>query len=209
MKFSLNNIDAIIFDLGGVILNLDPQQTFESFASITGFSQQELLVYGKNDIFKQYEKGEITSAAFRIGLGELFEIDIANETIDDAWNAMLLDLPVDRLDMIGRLRSNFKTFVLSNTNEIHIAAFDEIVTKATNGNCIADYFNEVYYSHKVGMRKPDVEIFEMVLGRNSLNKSKTLFIDDTLEHIESAKSLGLQTWHLTNQEELFTVFDNG
>lgn len=209
MKFSLNNIDAIIFDLGGVILNLDPQKTFDSLASITGFSQLELVEYGKNDIFKQYEKGEITSAEFRIGLGKLFKIDVANETIDDAWNAMLLDLPVNRLEMIGRLRSSFKTFVLSNTNEIHIAAIDEIVTNATNGNCIANYFNEVYFSHKVGMRKPETEIFEMVLSRNSLDKSKTLFIDDTLEHIKSAKKLGLQTWHLTNQEELFTAFDNG
>ncbi len=209
MKFSLNTIDAIIFDLGGVVLNLNPQKTFDSFAEITGLSNSELTEYENNPLFQQFERGEISSHKFRDGLNNLFQIKIDNQVIDDAWNAMLLDLPNKRLDLIGSLKKKYKTYVLSNTNEIHIAAFDKIVSQTSGGNKIQDYFLEVYYSHKVGMRKPDAEIFEMVIKKNALIPSKTLFIDDTLEHIQSANQLGLQTWHLTNQEELFTVFGNG
>ncbi len=208
-KFALNNIETIIFDLGGVVLNLDPQKTFDAFAAITGLTQKELIEAGEKAAFKQYEKGEISSQDFRLALKNIFNKDIQDQEIDDAWNAMLLDLPKDRLDLIGSLKQKYKTYVLSNTNEIHIAAFDKIVYKTSGGNKIQDYFLEVYYSHKVGMRKPDAEIFEMVIEKNFLHASKTLFIDDTLEHIESAKKVGLQTWHLTNQEELFSIFGNG
>ncbi len=205
MKLLPNNIDTIIFDLGGVILNLDPQKTIEAFANTTGLSTEQLLEHSKEPVFKQYEKGEISSDKFRNGLRDIFNVNVKDSDLDEAWNAMLLDLPLDRLQMIGRLRPKLKTFVLSKTNEIHIAAFDKIVTEATSGRKIQDYFDAVYYSHKVGMRKPNADIFEMVLEKKGLNKSNTLFIDDTSEHIESAKKLGLHTWHLTNQEELFTI----
>lgn len=195
--------------MGGVILNLDPQKTIEAFAKITGFSTEQLIEHSQEPVFKQYEKGEISSEEFRNGLKEIFHVTVKDSALDEAWNAMLLDLPLNRLKMIGRLRPKLKTFVLSNTNEIHIDAFDGIVTQATSGKKIQDYFDTVYYSHKVGMRKPDMEIFEMVVEKNGLKKSNTLFIDDTLEHIESAKKLGLHTWHLSNQDELFTVLSNG
>lgn len=209
MKFSLNTIDAIIFDLGGVVLNLDPEKTVNAFADITGLRQSELVEMGNNNFFKQFERGEISSSQFRNNLNELFNLDIENQVMDNAWNAMLLDLPIERLKLIGGLKDKFKTFVLSNTNEIHSKAFDNTVSEVTGGHRIQEYFEEVYYSYKLGMRKPDTKIFELVITKNNLDCSKTLFIDDTLEHIESANQIGLQTWHLTNQEELFTVFDNG
>jgi len=205
VKLLPNNIDTIIFDLGGVILNLDPKKTIAAFASITDLSAEQLLEHSQKPVFKQYEKGKISSIEFRNGLKKIFDVNVNDSVLDKAWNAMLLDLPLDRLEMIGRLRPKLNTFVLSNTNEIHISAFDKIVAEATSGKKIQKYFDTVYYSHKVGMRKPDAEIFEMVVEKNGLEMSNTLFIDDTLEHIESAKKLGLQTWHLTNQEELFTV----
>lgn len=209
VKFSSDNVNSIIFDLGGVVLNLNPQNTIDAFIKITDLSQDELLAHRSDDVFISFEKGKISPFEFRLGLRNLFNVDVSDNVLDVAWNAMLLDLPMNRLEMIGNLRSNYKTFVLSNTNEIHIAAFDGIVHKTTGGNHIENYFDKVYYSHKVNMRKPDTEIFEMVINNNSLDPTATLFIDDTLEHIESARLLGLQTWHLTNQEELFSAFDNG
>jgi len=208
-KFTLNNIDAIIFDLGGVVLNLDPQKTVDSFEKITGLTQFELVEASKHPAFNQFEKGEISSDEFRQSLKKIFDSHIQDELIDKAWNAMLLDLPNKRLNLIAALKHKYKTYVLSNTNEIHIKAFDKIVCEASSGNKIQDYFLEVYYSHKVGMRKPDAEIFEMVLEKNGLNPANTLFIDDTLEHIEAARKVGLKTWHLTNQEELYSAFGNG
>ena len=208
VKFILNNINAIIFDLGGVILNLNPQNTFDYFAKISNFSDQKLQQISEYPFFKHYEMGEMTSDDFRTELRKIFGKEIGSNVIDAAWNAMLLDIPLKRLELIIALRPKFKTFVLSNTNDIHLIAFDEIVNKVTEGERIESYFDNVYYSCKVGMRKPDPKIFELVLSENKLNRSTTLFIDDTLEHIESAQKLGLQTWHLTNQEELFTVFGN-
>ena len=208
MKFILNNINAIIFDLGGVVLNLNPQNTLNHFAKITNFSEQKMQEISEYPLFRLYEKGEISSDEFRSELKTIFGGDIDDSSIDMAWNAMLLDIPIIRLELISSLRPTFKTYVLSNTNEIHISAFDEIVEGVTGGNRIDSYFDNIYYSCKIGMRKPDPEIFELVLKDNNLNRENTLFIDDTLEHIESAKKLGLQTWHLTNQEELFTVFGN-
>lgn len=195
--------------MGGVVLNLNPQNTIDAFINITGLSQGALLELSANDVFISFEKGRISPFEFRLGLRSLFNVDASDDMLDKAWNAMLLELPLNRLEMIGDLRPNYKTFVLSNTNETHISAFNDIVHKATSGNQIENYFDKVYYSHKVGMRKPDAEIFEMVIHNNSLDPSTTLFIDDTLEHIETAKKLGLRTWHLTNQEELFTAFNNG
>ncbi len=209
VKFLPNNITTIIFDLGGVILNLNPQKTIDAFAKLTGLPTDELLTYVNNDVFRLYEKGEISSTEFRKALKTLFNVSVPDKELDEAWNAMLMDLPLNRLEMIGRLRPRLKTCVLSNTNEIHISEFNKIVREATDGKKIQNYFDAVYYSHKVGMRKPDAEIFKMVLEKNGLVASNTLFIDDTLEHIESAKNLGLYTWHLTNKDELFSVLGNG
>lgn len=209
VKFLSNSINSIIFDLGGVVLNLNPQKTFDSFKKITGLSQDELLVYSTNKVFTSFEKGEISATEFRLGLRDLFNINVSDALLDDAWNAMLLDLPLNRLELISGLQKQYSTFVLSNTNEIHIESFDKTVAQVTDGERIQSFFKEVYYSHQVGMRKPDAEIFEMVIDKNKLVPAYTLFIDDTLEHIESAKKLGLQTWHLTDQEDLFKAFANG
>ncbi len=205
MKFIPNNIKAIIFDLGGVVLNLNPQKTIEAFARLTGYAYTKVAAWADEPLFKQYEKGEISSNQFRNGLRALFRKNLPDSSIDTAWNAMLLDLPLARLQLISSLRPAYQTFVLSNTNPIHIEAFDNIVAQTTGGNRIQTYFDKVYYSHQAGMRKPDAEIFEMVLENHGLAPQHTLFIDDTLEHIQSAASLGLNTWHLINQEELQTV----
>ena len=209
VKLLPKNLEAIIFDLGGVVLNLQLKKTIEAFANLTGISQEKLEELGNNELFKHFETGLISADGFRKELNKLFGSTLDDKAIDKAWNAMLLDLPLERLKMMGGLRSQYKTFVLSNTNEIHIKAFNKIVNATTHGDRIVNYFNAVYYSHQVGMRKPDAEIFDMVLTKNSLKPANTLFIDDTLEHIESANRLGLHTWHLKDQNELFTVFGNG
>lgn len=208
VKLLPKNLEAIIFDLGGVVLNLNPQKTIDAFVLASGLPPEKVAEAGNSKLFKNLEKGLIDTHSFRSELNRLLGTQLQDEEIDMAWNAMLLDLPLDRLLLLSGLRLRYKTFVLSNTNEIHINAFDEIVQKVTGGESIQKYFDNVYYSHQVEMRKPDAEIFEMVLKRNSLHPSKTLFIDDTLEHIESANRLGLHTWHLTNQDELFAVFGN-
>ena len=210
LKFNFSTIKTIIFDIGGVVLNLNIPKSAEAFAQLGGVSTEQVFKsFGANPIFPAFERGEISAEDFRNEIRSLLNPDLTDTDIDLAWNAMLLDLPKDRLNVIAQLKDRFQTVVLSNTNEIHFSVFNNIVSETTGGQSFDKYFNAVYYSHLIGMRKPDKEIFEYVLNRHNLEPSSTLFIDDMLSNTDAANRLGLQTWHLTNQEELITTFNHG
>jgi len=207
LKSILNNLSAIIFDLGGVVLNLQPQLTVNAFSKHAGLSSTEVYArFLSNDCFFAFEKGEIDATTFRIEVRKILQTNISDEQIDESWNAMLLDLPLPRLHMLAALRDNYQTFILSNTNAIHINAFNKIVAETTNGNKIDQFFGKVFYSHNIGMRKPDAEIYDYVIEANNLMPEQTLFIDDMLPNILGAQSVGLKTLHLTNQDDLTEIF---
>ncbi|WP_281616421.1 HAD family phosphatase [Flammeovirga sp. SubArs3] len=193
--------ETIIFDLGGVILNLRYENTLEKFSEIIGkpvepfYTQKE-----QTELFDEYEKGNISSDAFRKGIKELLNEPLTDDQIDEAWNAMLLDLPVERVEMLKEVAKNYRIFLLSNTNDIHIQAFDKIVSD-TLGNDFGDFrglFEKGYYSYEMSDRKPHPSIFEKVVTENNLDKSKTLFIDDSIQHVEGAKKAGLHAHHLSD-----------
>ena len=119
---------------------------------------------------------------------------------------MLLDIPLSRLQMVANLRSKYQLFVLSNTNAIHIETFNRKVAASTNGGIITDYFDKVYYSNELGMRKPDAEIFSFVINENNIKPQETLFIDDMENNIIGAQSVGLRTVHLSDQDYLTELF---
>ncbi|WP_044202204.1 HAD family phosphatase [Flammeovirga sp. OC4] len=190
---------AIIFDLGGVILNLRYENTLEKFAEILNKPVEPFYTKKQQtSLFDDYEKGNITSQEFRLGIRELLDEPITDEQIDLAWNAMLLDLPVERIEMLKELKEKYRIFLLSNTNEIHIDAFNQIVTN-TLGDDFGDFkqlFEKAYYSFEMGDRKPHPSIFETVVAKNNLDKATTLFIDDSIQHVEGAKQAGLHAHHL-------------
>ena len=193
----LKDYRNIIFDFGGVILNLDYQRTIDAFIKIglkdfeNNYSQLQ-----QTDLFDQFERGEITPSDFRSGLRSAFEKDVDTAQLDDAWNAMLLDLPIERLNLLNRIREEKKISLLSNTNEIHVQAFESQLKMEHGINDLSQFFDTVYYSCRVGMRKPENRIFEMVLQKENYLASETLFIDDSPQHIEGAKKVGLHTYHL-------------
>ena len=207
MKLVLDNLSTIIFDLGGVLINLDVNRSVESFASLSGLSGEE--VYSKfidDEWSYAFEKGEIDAPTFRNEVRKSLNTDLSDKQIDASWNAMLLELPLIRLQMIAGLRDKFQTFILSNTNAIHVETFNNKVATITDGGHISDYFDKVYYSHELGMRKPDAEIFSHVIQANNLKPSETLFIDDMEINIRGAKSVGLRTVHLSDQDYLIELF---
>jgi putative hydrolase of the HAD superfamily len=207
LKSVLNGITTIIFDLGGVVLDLDPNLTAEAFSKLSGKTITEIYeIFISSEWVPAFEKGKISAADFRKQVRQDLSINNPDQEIDQAWNAMLLTLPPKRLDLLSGLRSSFNTLVLSNTNVIHVEAFSQTVASVTKGGKIDDHFNQVYYSNEVGMRKPDAEIFEFVLEANNLKANSTLFIDDMLPNIESANQIGIKTVHLTDQEDLFRIF---
>ncbi len=212
MAISVNKYKNIIFDLGGVLLNIDYSLTVKGFSDLGLYSFNTLFSQARqNQLFDLYEKGLITSENFRKQLKTTFlhsgnnqmgaNNQITNTTIDAAWNAMLLDLPMERLRLLEKLKTTHRTFLLSNTNDIHINTFNMYLKKTFEIDNLSAYFEKMYLSYKVGVRKPDAEIFELVLSENKLDPKETLFIDDSIQHIEGAKKLGIQTYWLDVKKE--------
>lgn len=207
MKSVLNGISTIIFDLGGVVLDLDPEKTAKEFSKLSGISLPEIYKIFLGSVWvPAFERGEISSTEFREQVRKGLQITSKDSEIDKAWNAMLLELPIERLKMLSNLRNQFNTLVLSNTNDIHVGEFTKTVAAVTGGDKIHEHFNSVYFSNEIGMRKPDREIYEFVLEANNLMPESTLFIDDMLPNIEAANICGINTVHLTNQEDLYRIF---
>lgn len=186
----MQEIKNIIFDLGGVILNIDPQLTFDALKKLgmNGSFQDE------KDAMKYFfdlEKGHSTPVAFRGFIRKMIGDEIDDQDIDAAWTAMLLDIPADRIRYIEGLRKDYRVFLLSNTNEIHRLKFHRIFEESF-GYSFDQLFERNHYSHEMGLRKPDPEIFKVVLNENNLISSETLFIDDIQENVQAAESVGMR-----------------
>ncbi|MGB0888499.1 MAG: HAD family hydrolase [Vicingaceae bacterium] len=205
----LKGIKNIIFDLGGVLLNLDFNLTQQAFVrlGVTDFNGY----YNKAKqvgLFDDFETGKISETEFCEQIKEFSGIDKTNKEIIDAWNAMLLDFPPIRKELVLNLKNHFSTALLSNTNETHIRGFLPILKKDINETSLSSMFHSVYYSNEIGFRKPDAEAFEFVLNQNEFLPQETLFLDDSIQHIEGAKKCGINTLHIKDVtvEELFSDF---
>lgn len=187
----------IIFDLGGVILNLDYNRTAEAFKAL-GLQDFDLHYsqLQQTHLFDRFERGEATPQQFRNGIRNVFQKPLTDQQIDHAWNAMLLDLPIERLDLLSQLHSNQRLVLLSNTNAIHIEHFNNYLEQHHPDHELNTYFEQMHYSFEVGMRKPEQRIFQHVLTTHGFKPEETLFIDDSPQHIETARNLGIQTYHL-------------
>jgi glucose-1-phosphatase len=197
MEPKFKNIRHIILDFGGVIINIDYKKTEEAFVKlgITDFADRYSQMQ-QTEIFNQLETGKIGKIEFVAAIKELTQNAISEEQIINAWNAMLLDIPLRRLQILQQLQLHFDMFLLSNTNEIHEEAFNKILKSQCGFNSMGVFFDKVYFSHRVGMRKPDTKIFQFILDETGISPEKTLFIDDSPQHIEAAKILGIQTIYL-------------
>ncbi|GAB1445411.1 MAG: HAD family phosphatase [Cyclobacteriaceae bacterium] len=197
----------IIFDLGGVIINLDESKTVAQFAQISQHPASSIEHHILHfESYKQFEKGLISSEAFREALRNNFGINATDDEIDGCMNAMLLDIPLERIQLLESLRKSSRLFLLSNTNQIHYTCFNKILKETTGDDKLDVYFEKAYYSHQVHMRKPDLEIFERVLSENNLNATETLFLDDNLSNLEGAQQLRINTFEVKNPNQLFELF---
>lgn len=203
----LAGIKNIIFDLGGVLYNLNYQLTIDAFNRLGGGNFAEIYSQQRQrDLFDRLEKGEISVPAFCDELRLLTGWEMTNDQIAHAWNAMLLGIPPHRVQLLEKIRSRYRLFLLSNTNEIHLAAVTRHLEETFGYGRFSAIFENLYYSHRVGMRKPDCEIFEYVLAENRLVASETLFIDDSVQHVEGAKKTGLNAFLLEPGKEIGELF---
>jgi glucose-1-phosphatase len=189
-------VNALIFDLGGVILNIDYLKTENAFKKL-GFSTfgQSYSQLQQNPLFDRFETGKISEKVFFEELAKLGNLNCSHSEMIKAWNAMLLDLPRHRLELLKQLKGNFQVFLLSNTNDTHLEAFFKIWKQAGGRESMEDCFHKTYFSNREGLRKPDPEIFLQIITSHNLKPEAALFIDDTLIHIRAAEKLGIQVFH--------------
>ncbi|MEO8109386.1 MAG: HAD family phosphatase [Ginsengibacter sp.] len=190
----MKNIEAIIFDLGGVILNIDYNLTRSCFekASIGHFDD----MYSQStadELFRRLETGKINEDDFYNEFRDCTSTSISNKQIENCWNAMLLDFREDTLLFLDTVKTKHRTFLLSNTNIIHYKKFDKIYHEKQRPGTFDAFFEKAYYSFEMGLRKPDADCYNLVLNNNRLSSATTLFIDDTAKNIATAKMLGMQT----------------
>lgn len=191
------DVKNLILDLGGVLLNLDYKRTKQAFADlgVPDFDAHYTQFKG-SPLFDELETGKVSPEAFYDALRAGTGLTLTNAQIEGAWNAMLLDFPVERLALLEALRKKYRLFLLSNTNAIHHEAFQKTYREATGRASLDDLFDKAYYSHLMGARKPDEEPFRMILEEQGLKAGETLFVDDTLPNLAGAHNLGIQTIHL-------------
>ena len=195
----MNQVRNIIFDLGGVLLNINYDATAAAFhqLGVTDFNQW-FSQYHTNELFSGLETGIQEEENFVRQIQSLLPQPASATAILDAWNAMLLDFRASSIAFLPKLAKTYRLFLLSNTNEIHLRAFQSQYENLYPGKKMDDLFEAAYYSHRIGFRKPTPESYQFVLNTHRLQPQETLFIDDSLPNIEAAKKLRIKTIHLTN-----------
>lgn len=195
-------IDTIIFDFGNVFINLSQEAPFDHMRKIGLVCWNEDL----DSLNKRYEKGKIDEVDFFKG----FQRYIPNRELDEireAWNSILLDFPLYRLEFLQKLSKKYRLFLLSNTDKTHIDKFEHKVGM-TFSREFYQCFEKVYFSYEIGLRKPDPEIFNYIINRHNLEPQRTLFVDDNKHNTEVAANLGLQVWNLkVGKEDVVNLLD--
>ncbi|MCK9203775.1 MAG: HAD family phosphatase [Bacteroidales bacterium] len=205
------SIKNIVFDFGGVICNIDISITTARFKElgIVNFNSA-YSVSEQEGLFRKYERGMFTSAEFRDILRKASDNPITDQQIDDAWNAMIKDIPEERVRLIEKLGKEYRTFILSNSNEIHYYKYLQDFRQRFGYSGFDDLVEKAYFSFQIHRQKPDREIFEHVLDNSRLLPGETLFIDDSVQHIKTARELGFLTHHLKveNGEDITDLFSD-
>jgi FMN phosphatase YigB (HAD superfamily) len=201
------NIKNIIFDFGGVILNINPLLTYQAFTELGLTNLFEGAEFAKPDeSLLLFEKGLISPQEFRNKIRQGIQFPVQDQEIDAAWNAMLLDIPNERIALLQTLKNKYNIYLLSNTNEIHYIAYTAELKRVHGINTLAELFEEAYFSFTIHMNKPHKDIYEYVINKSALVPEETLFIDDSILNIEGAKSAGLMTHHLTGTQSINDLF---
>ncbi|MEN8204222.1 MAG: HAD family phosphatase [Bacteroidota bacterium] len=197
-----SQIKNILFDLGGVILDLDVQATLRRFYEL-GFSAS-LMQYPHSmntDLFFKYETGKLSAGEFRNEIRKVSGVDISDEDIDEAWTAMLLKIPVERCDLLKKLAKRYELYMLSNTSDLHTPVFEQMF-RENAGMEMHDLFTRIYYSYEIGFHKPDREAWEYVIEDAGIKAGETLFLDDNIHNIKVSQELGFQAIHIHERTNL-------
>ena len=201
----MQNIKNIILDYGNVIFMIDFARVRDAFIALGIKNVDDFFGHKAQDpLFDSFDRGEISIEEFRDGIREKANRpDLTDQQIDDAWNALLIGVPEGKHRILEQLKTHYRTFLLSNNNELHYNWIMDYLQKEygiTDGN--DSFFEKAYYSHHMNLRKPDANIFERVIAETGIVPDETLFIDDSPQHLETAAKLGLHTALCTAERPL-------
>ncbi len=202
---AVENAQLLVFDLGGVMVNLDMKGTLAAFAKI-GVTNLERYVNQSqaldDDVFERFGRGLASEAEFYNKARQLSSQNPTDSQIRDAWNTMIAEFPQDRVRLIERLKQTHRVVLLSNTNILHFRKFDSM---ADGYNSLSELFHRTYYSHEMHLAKPDPEIFRQMLKAEAVDAEKAVFFDDSQANVDAARSVGMQAFRVTDDEGIVAM----
>lgn len=207
-----NNTSAIrniIFDLGGVLLNINPLLSLLELEKISDTDSETLKTkLATERIFEKFDTGSISAGQFRSTLCHILNRKVNDAEIDRIWNVLLLDFPTHRVEMLQQIKKHYRVYLLSNTNIIHYRKYTQEFSD-NYGIPFTSLFDRVFLSYEIGMHKPDAGIYTHVLENAELKPEETAFFDDSLANIRAAELLGIKAFHIYNGSEVTDFFENG
>ena len=205
IDLELLGVDTLVLDLGGVLLELDELLPWEQFRSIGADIDTPEIQEKLFELCNLFEVGGKEPMEWAKEMAEIMGIDCSFAEVFEIWNSMLLDIPDERIDVIRELSKRYRLILLSNTNEIHLRTlYSREHLNYEEDKLLGDHFDQEYFSNKLGLRKPDREIFEVVLEHNDLEPSQCLFIDDKVYNLQGAVEVGMNVYHLDLTKEDFS-----
>ena len=199
------NFKNILFDLGGVILDINVQATLKQFYEL-GFPA-ELMQFPNSmttDLYFRYETGKLDTEQFRNEIRKAAGVEMTDHAFDEAWNAMLVRFPEERIALLKRLSKRYNLYMLSNTSSLHVKVFEKMYLEVA-GEPMQEVFKKIYYSHEIGWHKPDLEAWEYVLNDAHIKAEETLFLDDNIHNIKASQELGFQAIHIHERIQLMNL----
>lgn len=204
----MSEIKNLLLDLGGVVLNVDYHKMVDVFKEYGVMDFDKHFTQAKQvEIIDKFEEGKCSIEEFRNGIRDLVKVDLTDEQIDNAWFSMILDLPKERIELIGLLKLKYNVYLFSNTNELHIELLKKRYEEEFGFDIFQMLFTKAYFSNEIKMRKPHPESFQWLLNDAGIKAEETLFIEDSPQHIEGAKKVGLNTYWLTGGETINDLYD--
>lgn len=203
-------IKNLIFDFGGVIIDINLLRVGQSFKElgVKNLEQINQLAFTR-ELYLDFEKGIITPAVFREGLRQVSGLKLTDEQIDGAWNSMIIDLPKSHFELLEQLKKNYNVYLLSNTNEIHYQYFNQFAIDHLGVNCLDHFFTKCFLSHRMKLRKPDPEIYIKMLEIGKMKPEESFYFDDLPENVKAARELGIQGITHHPDEDINQYFVDG
>lgn len=201
MNDLLKKIDVVIFDLGEVLIDLDYPKVIQGFSNAAKKNLHEIReLVVTAPILQEFEVGKLSPMEFRSQINDLLNAHLDADSFDAIWNSMLKSISISRMELVEKVGEHFETYILSNTNAIHEAHFNQMIKEVLGKPSLYDFVDNAFLSHEIGLRKPNLECYEYVIDDIQADPDKVLFLDDRLDNVMGAMATGIKAIQITNSD---------